>query len=220
MNGFEGHLILGQEKTVINLKFTTMTHLTNQEYFAEQEILDKIRSSGIIRMKGEEQLFKKYFYFIQAGINKFSLSEDNLFDAYSDTIIAAIKSITNGSFQGKSSLKTFLYQIFHNRCVDILRKKTTLKSSINKTVSINELQIHISDDSQSVIEQLIKKADAEALKQQLNQLCYKSQRLMLLAAEGYTDKEIATEMNFKTQNVVKTSRLRCIHRLRLLNKAC
>ncbi len=220
MNGFEGHLILGQEKTVINLKFTTMTHLTNQEHFVEQEILDKIRSSGIIRMKGEEQLFKKYFYFIQAGINKFSLSEDNLFDAYSDTIIAAIKSITDGSFHGKSSLKTFLYQIFHNRCVDILRKKTTLKSSINKTVSINELQIHISDDSQSVIEQLIKKADAEALKQQLNQLCYKSQRLMLLAAEGYTDKEIATEMHFKTQNVVKTSRLRCIHRLRLLNKAC
>ncbi len=197
-----------------------MTCLTKQEHFAEQEILDKLRSSGIIRMKGEEQLFKKYFYFIQIGRNKYALTEDNLFDAYSDTIIAAIKSITNNSFQKKSSLKTFLYQIFHNRCVDILRKKTALKGSINQTVSINDLQIHLSDNSQSVIDQLIKKADAEAFKQQINQLCSKSQRLMLLAAEGYTDKEIAIEMNFKTGDVVKTSRLRCMRTLRSLNRAC
>lgn len=197
-----------------------MTFLTTQEHLVEQDILDKIRSSGIIRMKGEEQLFKKYFYFIRTAINKYSLSEDNLSDAYSDTMIAAINAITDGSFQGKSSLKAFLYRVFHNRCIDIWRKQTTLKRSINRTIGINELQIHLSDDSQSVIEQLIKKADAEAFKQQLSQLCNKSQRLMCLAAEGYTDKEIAIKMNFKTRDVVKTSRLRCIRKLRMLNKAC
>jgi RNA polymerase sigma-70 factor (ECF subfamily) len=197
-----------------------MRCLPTQEHTAEQEILAKLKSPGIIRMKGEEQLFKKYFYFIRYGRNKYSLTEDNLFDAYSDTIIAAIRSITDDSFQKKSSLKTFLYQIFHNRCVDILRKKTALKSTINQTVSINEVEIFLSDNSQSVIDQLIKKADAEAFKQQINQLCSKSQRLMLLAAEGYTDKEIAIKMNFKTRDVVKTSRLRCMRTLRLLNRAC
>ena len=197
-----------------------MAYHTNQDQSAEQEILNKIRSTGIIKMKGEEHLFKKYFYFIRYGRNKFSLTEDDLFDAYSDTIIAAIRSITGDSFQKKSSLKTFLYQIFHNRCVDILRKKTALKSTINQTVSINDLQIYLSDNSQSVIDQLIKKADAEAFKQQINQLCSKSQRLMLLAAEGYTDKEIAIKMNFKTRDVVKTSRLRCMRTLRMLNRAC
>ena len=197
-----------------------MRCLTTQEHTAEQEILAKLKSPGIIRMKGEEQLFKKYFYFIRYGRNKYSLTEDNLFDAYSDTIIAAIRSITDDSFQQKSSLKTFLYQIFHNRCVDILRKRTALKSTINQTVSINDLQIYLSDNSQSVIDQLIKKANAEAFKQQINQLCSKSQRLMLLAAEGYTDKEIAIKMNFKTRDVVKTSRLRCMRTLRILNRAC
>lgn len=197
-----------------------MTYLRNQDHSVEQEILDKLRSSGIIRMKGEEQLFKKYFYFISHGRNKYSLTDDNLFDAYSDTIIAAIESITSGSFKEKSSLKTFLYQIFSNKCVDILRKKTARKSSINQTVSINDMEIFISDSSESVIEQLIKKADADAFKHQLNQLCDKNQLLMVLAAEGYTDKEIAIKMNFKTGDVVKTSRLRCISRLRQLNKAC
>ena len=197
-----------------------MAYDTNQDQSAEQEILNKIRSTGIIKMKGEEHLFKKYFYFIRYGRNKFSLTEDDLFDAYSDTIIAAIRSITDDSFQKKSSLKTFLYQIFHNRCVDILRKKTALKSTINQTVCINDVQIYLSDNSQSVIDQLIRKADAESFKQQINQLCSKSQRLMLLAAEGYTDKEIAIEMNFKTRDVVKTSRLRCMRTLRILNRAC
>src|SRR5215212_5036883 len=181
-----------------------MRCLPKQDHIAEQEILDKLRSSGIIRMKGEEQLFKKYFYFISHGRNKYSLTDDNLFDAYSDTIIAAIKSITGGSFKEKSSLKTFLYQIFSNKCVDILRKKTARKSSINQTVSINDMEIFISDSSESVIEQLIKKADADAFKHQLNQLCDKNQLLMVLAAEGYTDKEIAIKMNFKTGDVVKT----------------
>src|SRR3712207_1026766 len=111
-----------------------MTFLTNQEQIAEQEILDKIRSSGIMRMKGEEQLFKRYFYFTYSGVSKYSLSADNLYDAYADTIMAGINSITTGSFQGKSSLKTFLYQIFHNRCIDISRKKTALKRRINQTV--------------------------------------------------------------------------------------
>ncbi len=75
-------------------------------------------------MKGEEQLFKKYFYFICKGINRYSLSEDNSFDAYSDTIIAAIKSVTNGSFQGKSwqnlliLLRKKVHESYDQNCQD------------------------------------------------------------------------------------------------------
>jgi RNA polymerase sigma-70 factor (ECF subfamily) len=33
-------------------------------------------------------------------------------------------------------------------------------------------------------------------------------------AEGFSDKEIAAAMNYKTPEVVKTSRLRCMQKLR------
>jgi len=90
-----------------------MSRLTEQEHLIEQEILDKIRSSSeIIRRKGEDQFFKRYSYFVNLNVNKYQLSEDSLSDAYSDAILAAIESIINRSFQGRSSLKTFLFQIF------------------------------------------------------------------------------------------------------------
>jgi RNA polymerase sigma factor (sigma-70 family) len=198
-----------------------MTHLNEQEHFVEQEILNKLRSSsGIIRMKGEEQLFKKYSYFMNVGVNKYSLSEDSLSDAYSDAILAAIESIINHSFREKSSLKTFLFQIFQNKCIDSLRKKTTRKNSVHKTAAIDNTRIDIPDPSQSILDKLIERAEIDSLNQQLKKLCDKRQRLLLLSAEGYTDKEIAVEMNFKTRYVVKTSRLRCIHSLRKLKNAC
>lgn len=198
-----------------------MTRLTEQEHLAEQEILDKLRSSsGIIRMRGEEQLYKKYSYFINVGANKYSLSEDSMSDAYSDAILAAIDSIINYAFQGKSSLKTFLFQIFQNKCIDILRKKNTRKNSVHRAAAFDDARMDIPDTSQSVLDKLIERAEIDTLDRQLKKLCGKRQRLLLLSAEGYTDKEIAEEMNFKTRFVVKTCRLRCIHSLRKLKNAC
>ena len=167
-----------------------------------------------------EQLFKKYSYFINVGVNKYSLSEDSLSDAYSDAILAAIESIINHSFHEKSSLKTFLFQIFQNKCIDSLRRKTTRRSSVHKTAAIDNTRMDIADPSQSILDKLIERAEIDTLNQQLKKLCDKRQRLLLLSAEGYTDKEIAVEMNFKTRYVVKTSRLRCIHSLRKLKNAC
>src|SRR5207244_3828408 len=99
----------------------------------EREIIDNIQQNSAERRKGEERLFNRYAYFIKEGIYKYSLSQEEAFDIYSDTILSAIEKIANGSFQGRSTLKTWLYQIFHNKYVDLLRKKTTNKSSINKT---------------------------------------------------------------------------------------
>jgi len=171
-------------------------------------------------MKGEEQLFKKYSYFMNVGVNKYSLSEDSLSDAYSDAILAAIESIINHSFQEKSSVKTFLFQIFQNKCIDSIRKKTTRRNSVHKTAAIDNARMDIADPSQSILDKLIERGEIDTLNQQLKKLCDKRQRLLLLSAEGYTDKEIAVEMNFKTRYVVKTSRLRCIHSLRKLKNAC
>jgi RNA polymerase sigma-70 factor (ECF subfamily) len=198
-----------------------MTRQTENEHLAEQEILNSLRSSSrIIRMKGEEKLFKKYDYFMNLGLNKYSLPQDSISDAYSDTILAAINSIINCSFREKSSLKTFLFQIFQNKCLDILRKKTRRRNSVHRTVAIGRDQMHVSDPSRSVLEKLIERAEVDTLREQVKKLCDKRQRLILLSVEGYTDNEIAIEMNFKTPFVVKTSRLRCIHSLRKLKNAC
>lgn len=69
-----------------------MLYLSNQNQFVEKAIVDNLRSTGVIRMKGEEQLFKQYMYFIRVGAKKYALAEDSLFDAYSDTVLAGIEA--------------------------------------------------------------------------------------------------------------------------------
>lgn len=187
-------------------------------YKADEELIENLRQESSLKRKGEEQLFTSYTYFIREGMHKHSLSEDEAFDAYSDTILSAIEKIRNGSFEGRSSVKTWLYQIFHNKCVDLLRKKTTNKHSVHQTTTINDWLIQLSDTGKSIIQKLIDKTDWELLKQKLNELGDACKRLLTFSAEGYSDKEIGELMEYKTADVVKTSRLRCLEKLRQLYK--
>jgi len=185
-------------------------------YNADQQIIEDLRQGGAAKRKSEEQLFTIYSYFIQEGAQKHHLSEDEAFDAYSDSILSAIEELKKGTFEGRSSLKTWIYQIFHNKCVDLLRKKATNKNSVHLTTDISNMVFQLSDTSKSIVQRLVEKADHEFLRQKINELGENCQRLLVLAADGYSDKEIASLMEYKTTDVVKTSRLRCLDRLRKL----
>jgi RNA polymerase sigma-70 factor (ECF subfamily) len=185
---------------------------------ADQELIENLRREGVTRSKSEEQLFTTYTYFIREGMKKYRISEDEAFDAYSDTILAAIEKIRSGSFEGRSLLKTWLYQVFHNKCVDLLRKSATNKNSVHQTASISDMLFQLSDTGKSVIQKLIDKADWDFLKQKLNELSDACRQLLTLSADGYSDKEIAVLIEYKTADVVKTSRLRCLEKLRQLYK--
>ncbi|HYK56482.1 MAG TPA: hypothetical protein VEV15_08370, partial [Flavisolibacter sp.] len=113
---------------------------------------------------------------------------------------------------------TWLYQIFQNKCVDLLRKKTTNKSSVHRTAEIAGSQFQIRDPVKSIIQKLIDKTDFDILKRRLAQLGDDCAKMLQQWAEGLSDKEIASAMGYKTAEVVKTSRLRCLQKLRLLYK--
>jgi RNA polymerase sigma factor (sigma-70 family) len=185
---------------------------------SDQEILNNLVMGDAGRKKGEDMLFHTYMYFIREGVKKFRITEEESFDAYSETILSALEKIREGSFRGHSSLKTFLFRIFQNKCVDFIRKKTTKKYSVHQTLSIADLSLQLSDAAKSAIQHMIDRTDFDLLRQRLHELGEKCMQLLLLSAEGYTDKVIARELEYKTADVVKTSRLRCLEKLRQLYK--
>jgi RNA polymerase sigma-70 factor (ECF subfamily) len=184
----------------------------------DQQLIDDLRQEGAVRRKGEDQLFTTYAYLIGEGMRKYSLVEDEAFDAYSDTILSAIDNIRNGSFEGRSTLKTWLCQVFYNKCVDLLRKRSTNKNRVYQTASIDDMLLQLSDSGKSAIQHLIDRSDQDLLKQKLNELGDNCRQLLTLSADGYSDKEINSLMEYKTADVVKTSRLRCLEKLRQLYK--
>ncbi len=206
---------------LLKLLYTITPAMGNSNTFFsqdDQQIIDNLKHGGASRRKGEEQLFTTYAYFIREGMRKYSIEEEDAFDAYSDSVLAAIEKITSGSFEGRSSLKTWLFQIFQNKCVDFLRKKSTNKNSVHNTISVTDMLYQLSDASKSIIQQLVEKADIHLLKQRLNELGTRCMELLTLSADGYSDKELSTELAYKSADVVKTTRLRCLEKLRQLYK--
>ena len=186
---------------------------------AEREIIEKLLETGSSRRKGEEELFKMFSYFVREGARKYHLSEDEALDAYSDTILVTIEKVSNMSFKATSSLKTFVYKIFHNKCVDLIRKKTTNKNSVHQTVSISDMLVQIPDAAKPIIQQMTEKSNWELLKKMLDETGGNCKQVLTLFADGYSDKDIAEALSYKTADVVKTSRLRCVEKLRHLYKS-
>ncbi len=196
-----------------------MAFSRNLLHLTDQTIINGLRQAGMERRKAEELLFTSYSYFIREGMQKYSLPEDQAFDAYSDSILAAIARITDGSFEGRSSLKTWLFQVFQHKCVDLLRKKTTNKNSIHQTAPVSDILYQLSDNSKTIVQQLVDKTDSDLLQKRLTELGPKCKDLLLLSADGYSDKALSAELAYKSADVVKTSRLRCLEKLRQLYKS-
>lgn len=183
---------------------------------SDEELIKSLQLNNFHARKAEETLFNQYAYFIREGMHKYAIQEEQSFDAYSDTVLHAIDNIRKGHFEGRSSLKTYLYRIFVNKCVDLIRKKTTNKESIHQTASVTDMLLLIADPAKTAVQQLIEQADREALNNNIRDLGENCGKLLLMFAEGYSDKEIAELVKYKSSDVVKTSRLRCLDKLRQL----
>jgi RNA polymerase sigma-70 factor (ECF subfamily) len=185
---------------------------------SDTELIEGLRSNSSNKQYYEDALYGRFAYFIEQAESKFRLTHEDAFSAYSDAVIKALEHITNGRFEGKSSLKTYLYQIFNNKCVDQVRKNTTKKSEVHQATTVNEKLNTISDTAKTVIQRLTEQADIDLLRRKLLEIGDNCRQLLQLSAEGYSDKEIATILKFKTAAVSKTSRLRCLDKLRKLYK--
>ena len=183
-------------------------------HLPDADLIAGLQTGGSTRPLFENRLYEKYLYLIRAGARKHQLAHEDCVSAYDDAVMAVIEHITTGRFEGRSKIETYLTQIFTNKCVDLIRKKTTNREQVHNGVSIDDTLLQLPDPARTVVQQLITQSDTERLHQHLHNLGDKCRQMLLAWGEGYTDEEIARQLNYNTASVAKTSRLRCLERLR------
>jgi len=180
----------------------------------DPDLMAGIRAGGPQRRLYENRLYETYDYLIADGVRKHRLTDDDCASAYSDAVLVVIDHIVTNRFKEQSGLKTYLYQIFSNKCVDAIRKTTTNRSSVHNGFSLDDTLLQLPDDTRSVVQQLIAQNDASRLQRELRLIGEKCQAMLLAWGDGYSDDEIAHTMNYNSAAVAKTSRLRCLEKLR------
>ena len=150
------------------------------------ELIFGLQQKGHERSKFEFALYQAYNYFIKEGCKKYKLSHDESQIAYSDAVLSVIINITNSNFEGRSSLKTYLFQIYSNKCVDMVRKNTTNKSSVHNGTGISDMLEQLPDNAKHVVERMMDKYQLSVIAEKLKEVGEKCKEMLLLFEEGYS----------------------------------
>ena len=182
--------------------------------FTDATIIEELKGSQSQRNRQEKILYNEYAYFINEGCRKYNLTQEDSFSAYSDAFLSAVVNIVSNRFDGRSSIKTYFYQIFSNKCIDLIRKNTTNKHQVFKTMEMPELMNQLPDAARNAVGRMIENQQLQAMRESMEKIGSRCKELLLLFEEGYSDKEIAGRLQYNNAAVVKTTRLRCLDKLR------
>ncbi len=150
----------------------------------DNEIIQNIIQGGSHMEKSLESFYRENIRFIAVMEKRYGISRETATDAYADAIIDFKEQIRNRQFQHKSKCSTYLFSIFNNKCIDILRKKTT------HTV-INDLPENVKDQSPDIVQMLTMTVERTYLDHLMAMLGSMCREILMDWNDGYSMDEIA-----------------------------
>lgn len=177
---------------------------------SEQLLFDSLKN-------GSETAFTSVYennreLFLNFG-RKYGLGEDDLLDVYQDAYIAFFENIQNRKLVVlKSSISTYLISIGKYKIMERLRKNN---KQVNNEVILN--LVHETDDEIENFDILHEELSTEQKVLQLyfETLGEKCQEILkMFYYKSYNIKQIMTEGGYKSENVVKSQKSRCLKTLR------
>lgn len=183
-----------------------------KQKFHEESVIAGIQTGGIEKQKAEAMLYDRFTYLIAKGKAKHFLSQEQATDAYADAIIAVVDYISRGSFRTENKISTLLHQIFSNKCVDVLRKKSN-----KDNWSWMPENMAFPDKAIGVLRRMIEHEEVDILVGLMDKLGKSCKDILWNSMyHGYSAKEIAAEMGFKSAASVMSQKSTCLKKLKAL----
>ena len=180
--------------------------------YSDEHLTGEIRAGGSRQERAVKQLYEQCFHIARYGKSKYrQLDDDDLVSAYNSAILSVRNQILNGAFRGDSAIQTYLNRIFMNRCIDILRAKSS------NPVELVERLPDSADESQDLLSRWATEEQAELVRKKLLQLGGACQQILMYSEYlGYSAAETAEAVGFKNANSVNSKKYACLQKLREL----
>lgn len=117
--------------------------------------------------------------------------------------IEVMRLLRNGAFRAESSLKTYLWRVVNNTCLDHLRAQTRV---VWTTVDV--IDDVVPSTSPSPLSQVLQKESAQMLLQVLGQMPAECRQLWGLILEGHSYKAISDRLA-TSEGALRVRALRC-----------
>ncbi len=184
--------------------------MTDQDF----AIINGLKANYQERIVQEKNLYQQYYYFIREGCRAKKISQEDSFNAYTDAVLSVIRNVVSEKFDGHSSLKTYLFQIFSNKCVDFIRRNTTNKEQVHFNVADTDLLLQMPEVARNAVEIMMTEEKQNAVKKYIETIGEKCKTILLMFEDGFSDKKIAAELKYNSAEVAKITRLRCLEKLK------
>ena len=172
----------------------------------DTEIIQHIQQGGYLMERCLEYFYKENIRLIGMMGKRYGLSRDSLLDAYSDAIIDFKEQVRKHQFQQKSKCSTYFYSIYNNKCIDILRKRTTY------TVT-NEIPENLKDTTPDIVQMLTFMVEKSYLDRIIERLSTGCKEILMDWNDGYSMEEIAQRNNLLNAHVARSKRYACLQQL-------
>jgi RNA polymerase sigma factor (sigma-70 family) len=191
--------------------------------YSDQELVAMIQEGG---EKGEKAMFfmyESYFNLCHVFSKKFKLNHEEVLLAYSDAMMALRNQLLKEKYKGKGRIKKYFRRILNNKCVDIIRKRTT-KDKKGKVVNLeshdlpserlNQEEALIEEENRQVRE-IEKAMQEELLLKAMEQLSEKCRNILMdYLVDDLTPKQINEKyIDIKNANVARSTIYSCRKKL-------
>ncbi len=180
--------------------------------FSDEHLIAELNAGGRRQEQAVKNLYEQCFHLIRFGKTKYrQLDDDDLVSAYNSAVIAVRTQVLNGAFRGESSISTYLNRIFLNRCIDLLRSRSS-----NPVEYVERLPDGI-DESQDLLDRWISDERIQLVRIKLLELGGVCQQILMYSEYlEYSSEEIAQAIGFKNANSVNSKKYTCLQKLREL----
>lgn len=176
-----------------------------QTYTEDQTLIQRIKDGDETSLV---KIYKEYRpAFQQWAQHSYRIDEEQSADAFQDAVVCLYRNIVQGKLESlTSSLKTYLFAIGKNVVRKKLQQPVTLESSelgLVENLYTDPVDQFATNDRQQLVARLM---------ETIGEPC--KSILELFYFRGFSMEAIATRLQYKNENVVKTQKLRCLTSLK------